>query len=46
MTDLPFLTILLGLLGFLVLILLWLVGKLEKRVLDLERNTTKIEGKK
>lgn len=46
MTDTTLLTILLGLFGILVFILLYLVGKLERRVEQLERNIDKIEGKK
>lgn len=46
MTDEMWLTILLGILGFAVLGLLWLVFKLQDRVEELERNMQRWEEKK
>lgn len=45
MSDLTLLTILLGILGFLVIGLIWLVMRLEARVEELKEVARKLEGK-
>lgn len=44
MNDIQLLTILLGLLGILVLALLWLIGNVERRVSELEKVAEKLTG--